>query len=100
MAKKKVAKNKFVGSGFDDFLREDAQLEETTAVAMKRVIAWKISQAMKEQKITKKGLAERMHTSRSQVDRILDENDPALTLESLSKAASALGRRVRVELTT
>jgi len=55
---------------------------------------------MKKQGVSKKALAERMGTSRSQVDRLLDEDDPALTLDTLSRAASALGRRIRVELLT
>jgi len=94
-----MAKNKFVGSDFDDFLKKEGRLEETTAVAVKRVVAWKIAQAMKEQNMTKSALAERMKTSRSQVDRLLDDTDSALTLETLSKAAAALGRKIRIELT-
>jgi DNA-binding Xre family transcriptional regulator len=94
-----VARNRSIGSDFDDFLQENALLEGATAVAIKRIIAWKIAQAMKDQNVTKKALAERMKTSRSQVDRLLDEKDPALTLETLSRAASALGRKIRFELT-
>jgi len=95
-----MAKKTFVGSDFDAFLEKDGQLEGTTAIAVKRVIAWKLAQAMKKQGVSKKALAERMGTSRSQVDRLLDEDDPALTLDTLSRAASALGRRIRVELLT
>ena len=94
-----AGKNKRVGSDFDDFLAEEGLLDASTAVATKRVIAWQISEAMKARSLTKRAMAERMNTSRSQLDRVLDENDTALTLETLSRAASALGCRVRVELT-
>ena len=93
-----MTRNKRIGSNFDDFLDKEGQLEGASAIAIKRVIAWKIAQTMKKQGVTKSALAERMKTSRSQVNRLLDENDPALTLETLSRAASALGRRIRLEL--
>lgn len=91
-------KNKHIGSSFDDFLAEEGLLEEANAVAAKRVIAWQISEAMKTNGISKQVLAQRMHTSRSQLDRVLDENDTGLTLETLSNAASALGYRVKIDL--
>ncbi len=94
MAKRKNS----IGSNFDDFLSDDGMLADATATAIKRVITWQISEAMKAEHITKKELAERMGTSRSQLDRLLDESDAGLTLETLSKAAYALGRQVRVEL--
>ncbi len=90
--------NRHVGSDFDDFLAEEGQLEQITAIAIKRVIAWQIADAMKARGLTKKAMAERMHTSRSHLDRLLDENDTGLTLETLSRAAQALGYRVKVEL--
>jgi antitoxin HicB len=90
--------NKHFGSDFDDFLADDGQLEAATAVATKRVIAWQISEGMKAKGLTKKAMADLMMTSRSQLDRVLDESDTALTLDTLSKAANALGYRVRVEL--
>ncbi len=95
----KVKKNSAIGSSFDDFLAEDGMLEGASAVAIKRVIAWQLAEAMKASGMSKKTLAERMHTSRSHLDRLLDEHDTGLTLETLSKAAHALGRSVRVELT-
>jgi DNA-binding Xre family transcriptional regulator len=91
-------KKNHVGSNFDDFLADDGMLAEATAVAIKRVITWQIDEAMKAAHITKKELAERMGTSRSQLDRLLDDGDAGLTLETLGKAAQALGRQVRVEL--
>jgi DNA-binding Xre family transcriptional regulator len=93
-----MAKEKHRGSSFDSFLKEEGLLEEVNATAMKRVIAWQLEQLMKKQAVTKSALAERMHTSRAQVNRLLDHDNPALTLESLSGAARALGQVVRIEL--
>ncbi len=90
--------NPYIGSDFDDFLEEEGLVEEVSAAALKRVIAWQIAQAMKSQKVTKKTLAERMHTSRTAVDRALDQNDPGMTLATLASAARALGQRVEVRL--
>lgn len=90
--------NPHIGSDFDDFLEEEGLVEEVSAAALKRVIAWQIAQAMKSQKVTKKALAERMHTSRTAVDRALDQNDPGMTLATLASAARALGQRVEVRL--
>lgn len=87
-----------IGSDFDSFLAEQGRLEEASAVAIKRVIAWQITEAMKTRGVTKKVMAERMHTSRSHLDRLLDANDTGLTLDTLSRAAQVLGYRVRVEL--
>jgi DNA-binding Xre family transcriptional regulator len=92
MGKKKI------GSHFDDFLQEDAILEDATAVALKRVIAWQIAEEMKAQKITKTELARRMHTSRAALNRLLDEADPSLPLTTLASAAAALGRKVNIQL--
>lgn len=90
--------NKHVGSDFDDFLREEAILEEATATAIKRVIAWQIEQEMKAQHITKTAMAAKMRTSRSALNRLLDETDVSLTLTTLASAASALGKRLKFEL--
>ena len=87
-----------IGSSFDDFLKEEAMLEEVTAVAMKRVIAWQIAQEMKAQQLTKTALAKRMHTSRAALNRLLDENDSSLTLTTLASAAAALGKKVNLHL--
>ena len=88
---------KNVGSRFDDFLQEEAILEDATAVALKRVIAWQIAEEMKAQQITKTELAKRMHTSRAALNRLLDEADPSLTLTTLASAAAALGRKVNIQ---
>ncbi len=88
---------KNTGSRFDDFLQEEAILEDATAVALKRVIAWQIAEEMKAQQITKTELAKRMHTSRAALNRLLDETDPSLTLTTLASAAAALGRKVNIQ---
>lgn len=87
-----------IGSSFDDFLNEEAMLEDATAVAIKRTIAWQIAEEMKAQNITKTELAKRMHTSRAALNRLLDEADPSLTLTTLASAATALGRKVNIQL--
>ena len=89
--------SKNIGSSFDEFLKEEATLQDATAVALKRVIAWQIAEEMKTQKITKTALAKRMHTSRAALNRLLDENDPSLTLTTLASAAAALGRKVNIQ---
>ena len=89
---------KNIGSNFDDFLQEESLLESSTAVALKRVIAWQIDQEMKAQKLTKTELAKRMHTSRAALNRLLDENDASLTLTALASAAAALGKKVNLQL--
>ena len=90
--------NKHIGSSLDDLLQEDAMLEEATAVAVKRVIAWQIEQEMKAQNLTKTALAKRMRTSRAALNRLLDEHDTSLTLTTLASAAAALGKTVKLEL--
>lgn len=89
---------KNIGGSFDDFLQEEAILEDATAVALKRVIAWQIGEEMKAQKMTKTELAKRMHTSRAALNRLLDEADPSLTLTTLASAAAALGKKVNIQL--
>ncbi|WP_353153125.1 helix-turn-helix domain-containing protein [Pollutimonas bauzanensis] len=91
--------NTYIGSSFDDFLAEEAMLEEASAVATKRVISWQISQEMKAQHLTKTALAAKMQTSRAALNRLLDENDTSLTLTTLTSAAKALGKSFRFELT-
>ena len=79
-------------------MQEESLLESSTAVALKRVIAWQIAQEMKAQKLTKTELAKRMHTSRAALNRLLDENDASLTLTTLASAAAALGKKVNLQL--
>lgn len=89
---------KHMGSRFDDFLAEEAMLEETTAVAIKRVIAWQIAKEMEAQQLTKTALAKKMRTSRAALNRLLDENDASLTLTTLASAAAALGKKIDLRL--
>ena len=73
-------------------------LAEFQAQAIKEVIAWQLAEAMKDRKLTKTRLAELMHTSRTQINRMLDPNDGNVTIETLQRAAALVGRRVQVEL--
>ncbi len=92
--------NGHIGSNFDEFLTSDAMLEEVTAVAVKRVIAWQIEHEMSTQKITKTIMAKKMHTSRAALNRLLGETDTSLTLTTLASAASVLGKTLKIELAT
>ena len=87
-----------IGSSFDDFLRKEGIYEEVTAAAIKEVLAWQIDQSRREQGLSKKALAERMHTSRSQVERLLDPANVQIQLDTLQRAAEALGRTLEVRL--
>ena len=87
-----------VGSSFEDFLAEEGLLDEATAHAIKRVLAWQIEQEMKARKLTKTAMAQRMATSRAQLDRLLDPKNTSVTLHTLQRAAAVLGRRLRLEL--
>lgn len=90
--------NKHIGSAFDDFLREEGIYEKVTAHAIKRVIAWQIEQAMKTQGLTKSEMARRMNTSRTQLDRLLDPDNDKVQLDTVQRAAAAVGRTLRLEL--
>ena len=92
---KKISKEN-IGSSLDDFLQVDSSLSSTTALAIKRVIAWQITEEMKAQNLTKTELAQRMQTSRSALNRLLDEQDASLTIATLASAATALGKKVNL----
>jgi len=96
MVRKKV--NPRIGGDFEDFLREEGRLEEATAVAIKRVLAWEFEQAMKKANISQAEMARRMNTSRAVIRRLLDANDPSVTLATISKAATVLGKNIRLKL--
>ena len=83
---------------FDAFLAKDDLLAETEEAALKEIIADQIKAAMAQEKLTKTAMAARMHTSRRQLDRLLDPNNPSVTLATLRRAATAVGRNLRVEL--
>ncbi len=82
----------------DAFLKEEGKLEEFEAVAIKEVLAWQIAEAMKAQNLSRKRLAERMNTSRSQISRLLDPKDGNVTLATLQRAARIVGRTLKLEL--
>ena len=90
--------NQYTGSNFDEFLAEEGLLEEVTARANKRLLALQLQDAIEESKLTKTELAERLETSRSQLDRLLDPDNTSVTLESLERLARAVGKRLVVEL--
>ena len=87
-----------IGSSFDEFLKEEGIYEEVTARAIKRVIARQLDGLMREQGLTKSELARRMRTSRAQLDRLLDPENDSVTLDTLARAARAVGRQLRMEL--
>ena len=91
-------KNKHRGSSFDDFLQEEGILEEVELKAAKRAVALQLEKLMESQRLSKKAMAERMHTSRAALDRLLDASNPSVTLSTLDKAARVLGRKVKIEL--
>ena len=89
--------NPHIGSTFESFLEEQG-LQEVDLLAQKRVIAWQIEQAMAEEEITKAEMAARMKTSRTQIDRLLDPQNNRVQLDTLQRAALAVGRSLKVEL--
>src|SRR4030095_8679648 len=95
---KRKTKTPRVGRSFEDYLDEEGDLQEATALAVKRVLAWELSLAMKKANMSRAELARRMRTSRAVVQRLLDETDPSVTLATISRAATALGRSIRVRL--
>lgn len=90
-------KEEHLGSYFDDFLEEEGLLAEVEAVALKRVIAYQIAELMKEKNLTKTTMARRMQTSRAALERLLDPANESVTLQTLQRAALALGKRLKIE---
>lgn len=86
------------GSTLDSFLEEGGLLEEVEAVAIKRVIDWQLIETMKEKGITKKAMAAQMKTSRSQLDRLLDAENAAVHLETITRAAKVIGKEIRLQM--
>ena len=91
-------KKRRVGSSFDDFLKKDGSYEDVTARAIKRVISRQLGALMNEENLTKSALAKRMRTSRAQLDRLLDPDNESVTLGTLTRAAQAVGRQLKLEL--
>ncbi|WP_131795777.1 XRE family transcriptional regulator [Fluoribacter gormanii] len=90
--------NKHIGSSFDDFLDEENLLTNTTAEALKRVLAWQIKNFLEINHLNKKTFAERMKTSRSQLDRLLDPENTNISLKALVSTAKAMGKHVEIRI--
>jgi antitoxin HicB len=88
--------NPHIGSDFDDFLVEEGIQHETEAIAVKRVLAFELEVGMQKAQLTKTAMAKRMGTTRAQLDRLLNPDNPATTLQTLVKAAGAVGKRVKI----
>lgn len=92
-------KNPHIGSTLEEFLAAEGMLAAAQATVAKRMVARQLADLMKKEKLTKDALAKRMKTSRAALDRLLDPANPSVTLTTLGKAACALGRTLRIELT-
>jgi DNA-binding transcriptional regulator YiaG len=90
--------NKHIGSNFDALLKEEGVFDEVDAVAIKKAIVLQIEEARKRIKLTKSMMARRMHTSRTTIERLFDPQNASVTLLTLSKAASALGKKLKIQL--
>lgn len=97
-ARKKNSVADHTGSTFDSFLEEEGIREEVEAVAVKRVISWQLAEAMRVKKKTKQALAKELKTSRSQLDRLLDPQNVAVSLDTITRAAKALGKRLVIRI--
>ena len=91
-------RNKHIGLSLDDFLKDEGILEETRAIALKEAVAWQVQKAMEKEKISKVEMARRMQTSRAALDRLLAPGNASVTLQTLTRAAHAIGRDLRIEL--
>ncbi|ALF52793.1 Fis family transcriptional regulator [Nostoc piscinale CENA21] len=91
-------KNPHIGSSLDDLFEEEGILEEINLIATKRVIAWRISEAMNEKNLNKTAMAKKMGTSRSSLSRLLDPNNTSVSLDTIERAAKVVGKRVKFEL--
>jgi hypothetical protein len=100
MNRKQAGRGQFdhSGSSFDSFLEEEGIRGEVEAVAVKRVLAWELERAMRQQHRTKQAMAKELRTSRSQLDRLLDPNNVSVSLDSIARAANVLGKRVTVRI--
>jgi len=98
MSKHIQQKNPHTGSSFEDFLEEEGIKNEIQGAAIKRVLAWQFEQAMKKQQKTKQGMAKELKTSRSQLSRLLDPANTAVSLETLTRVATVLGKELVFEI--
>lgn len=90
--------NQHIGPSREDFLKEEGILDGTRADVLKETLAWQVQQAMEKDKISKVEMARRMNTSRAALDRLLDPTNTSVTLQTLTRAAHAVGRDLRIEL--
>lgn len=90
--------NKYSGSNFDDFLKEEGILEEVSVRAQKRLLALQVNDIMQATNLSKTWLAEKMNTDVAQLNRLLDPDNTSITLESLDRLARAMGKQLRIEL--
>lgn len=90
--------NPHLGSTLDEYLREEARLESTQEVAIKRVLSWQINKFMQEQNLSKAAMATLMKTSRSALDRLLDPDNESVTLKTLQNASRAIGAQLEIKL--
>jgi hypothetical protein len=91
--------NRYLGSDFDRFLEEEGMLAEVEAGAIKKLVALEIQNIMREKQLSKRAMAKKMRTSRAVLDKLLDPESDFVTLKTLERAALALGKKLKVELT-
>lgn len=87
-----------IGSSLSDFLEEEGIREDVEAVALKRVLAWQIEQAMAKEGISKTAMAQKIHTSRSALDRLLDPENTSITLHTMYKAVAGIGKQIQIQI--
>jgi antitoxin HicB len=92
-----MTNNPYIGSTLDDLLEEDGTLAEVDAIAIKRVIAWQVAQAMESMNISRTEMSKRMNTSRTAVNRLLNPQNSSVTLNTMVQAASVVGKKLRIE---
>lgn len=91
--------NLHTGSNFDDFLKEEGILEESHANALKFMLAHELEKKMEEQHLSKSEVARQLHTSRTAINRLLDPTNTSITLQTLTKLANFVGKRLNITLT-
>jgi antitoxin HicB len=98
LIKKKSGVKNHSGSIFDSFLEQEGIREEAEAVAVKRILAWQLERAMKQRQKTKRAMARELRTSRSQLDRLLDPQNTAVTIDTITRAARVLRKKLVLRL--
>ena len=90
MKHEKAIRPETVGQDFDEFLAEEGIAAEVEARAIKKVLV----SLLENVGMTQTELALRMNTSRTQVRRLLDPANTAITLATLQRAADVAGHRL------